>query len=1297
MKKQKRPIFAMQRQSMAEARKSAFDPSLELDTKRQSAYKDGYFTKDGIEHAPCVGCGAHCSTHDDAANPLDVCGDCGGVTCPLHRKHPHDKEVEERLSDVVYHQTELEHGLSILNTNKFHLATSVPNEFEHKYNKGKSYFMSTARNLSSDYFANGPRHYSVKFTLNGQSLGANNRAVNNTQYFSNRDEMEDRIISDKPTIPNARKHITAAHVFVRPASEVKKGFHPDYEREHLHNLSQFIITAKKHGIPTHVYTDKDAYRLQDTRRAINPVQHLKQAYAELGHPTREPTSAEGRTIPRTYSGAVDKKELKWRSTHNYDKTELGGYVGLAMRPADSPYAKKHGASPAERDAARATFHHWGDTSDSAHLTRLMSNQRRFGGSDRTIAAMKALVGKPDPAAFASALRKKWGTVREGLSDELFHVTGLHNAHDIVKSNHIHMTYVGKRKGGDADFQKGRDYFFSTTHSKDSDYIKSSAAHLAVTLNLNGQTLGHNLKGGPINYWSGMRGAGNYTAPNEMEDRIISHKPTIENARKHINSIHVMLKNGSFDPRTFRDGAKQHVHIFSDLLKTAKQHKIPVHVYGNEKDFITQNPNKRLNPVDVVRNGLKETQGVGNWSYAGRTRQRKAGMDFAPYQELAFHKGAPNQKLLSPKAARKLYSIKYHQDTINGLEADIHNNRTQGGSIKFVKAMKAVGAKDHKDFLDKLRKRWEPNEDFHTAPVYGESIKPGEYATLYKNPTEEEWAKIPHDARGWVSHHGHLFVSADTGIKSLHRYIKQAAEGTGEEVEDPYNQHGITVHRVGGTRHFAIGHSEIATNPAGRFMKPEHHERIKALFHGARKNNPTVQFHMKAHRELAEALYRQDHPGAEFGFRMYKNPTESELQDLHKFTTDEFGPEAHFEPARTLYFKKTGDLYAAQGIHHGEMAYRIKETEPDLKHEKGMEGEMSLHHNPRKLRFYMRDAKAADTQAISARIGVPLQHVEGNWDESFHEPFGHAGNFFHNPTAEEWEKIPAKARGYVTHDGHLFMSGNSAETSWGFHSNLMNAIRVANVHPGHFDYLRDKENHHGVSVQRVGSTKHLTVGESEAYFPHEETMREVEERRRSHMRAAKKNNPGVVFHLHGYKDDMGESRGIRRLSEAVQASKFTTNYLPDTYQLSAKGLDSILINPDQDEFQEWVRSFQAGGKRYGRWILSESGDLFVWWGPLQWTRVQQELARSEGYYGPKAASVRAAGRYYNQSSKLEFESVLSHPVEMKRVADEVVQRFQRYDADANIMLPFSRGTPVDVRLDAQIGYKPISRATRVGMI
>jgi len=45
-----------------------------------------YTDAQGHQHAFCA-CGADCSTHPDAAHPLDYCADCGRATCDEHRDY----------------------------------------------------------------------------------------------------------------------------------------------------------------------------------------------------------------------------------------------------------------------------------------------------------------------------------------------------------------------------------------------------------------------------------------------------------------------------------------------------------------------------------------------------------------------------------------------------------------------------------------------------------------------------------------------------------------------------------------------------------------------------------------------------------------------------------------------------------------------------------------------------------------------------------------------------------------------------------------------------------------------------------------------------------------------------------------------------------------------------------------------------------------------------------------------------------------------------------------------------------
>lgn len=44
------------------------------------------------EHGICR-CGTDCSTHPDAASPLDNCADCGMPTCPDCREYVHNAPI----------------------------------------------------------------------------------------------------------------------------------------------------------------------------------------------------------------------------------------------------------------------------------------------------------------------------------------------------------------------------------------------------------------------------------------------------------------------------------------------------------------------------------------------------------------------------------------------------------------------------------------------------------------------------------------------------------------------------------------------------------------------------------------------------------------------------------------------------------------------------------------------------------------------------------------------------------------------------------------------------------------------------------------------------------------------------------------------------------------------------------------------------------------------------------------------------------------------------------------------------
>jgi hypothetical protein len=88
--------------------------------------------------------------------------------------------------------------------------------------------------------------------------------------------MEDRIWSEKPSIKPATKYIEEIHVYFggkhKDAGRIKLWI-AEPEDAHKRQLEELIKEAKEKSIPIFVYTDKEAAKLLDKRKAI-PLDQL---------------------------------------------------------------------------------------------------------------------------------------------------------------------------------------------------------------------------------------------------------------------------------------------------------------------------------------------------------------------------------------------------------------------------------------------------------------------------------------------------------------------------------------------------------------------------------------------------------------------------------------------------------------------------------------------------------------------------------------------------------------------------------------------------------------------------------------------------------------------------------------------------------------------------------------------------------------------------------------------------------------------------------------------------------------
>lgn len=175
-------------------------------------------------------------------------------------------KVEAGISKIVYHYTAVSNAASILKDDQFTL-TFVSGADDVNLPKNKFYYLSTTRSHTGSYHEG--TYVGVLLELNGQKL-QHNYIGNPVDYWGPKfrkvapaqNEMEDRIWSEHPIIKKASKYIEAIHIYydTRFSKDPK-------------NLRALLIQAKRKKIPTFVYTDRQAIKVLDTRKAT-PIKDL---------------------------------------------------------------------------------------------------------------------------------------------------------------------------------------------------------------------------------------------------------------------------------------------------------------------------------------------------------------------------------------------------------------------------------------------------------------------------------------------------------------------------------------------------------------------------------------------------------------------------------------------------------------------------------------------------------------------------------------------------------------------------------------------------------------------------------------------------------------------------------------------------------------------------------------------------------------------------------------------------------------------------------------------------------------
>ena len=286
--------------------------------------------------------------------------------------------ITEGATDILYHYTGTSSAARIFQDGAFKLSRTTGNPSEESYAPpGYPYFLSTSRSKVGDYHrwvGTG----GVMFVLNGQWFGQRYPVKpidyweRSWQHSPDRTrEAEDRVFSKESEIP--LDGVTAVHVLLKEQDESRSPL-----------TRSILIEAKKLGIPTYLYTDEAAWRLQDTRKTVS----VSQAGDLLSGP-----QSSGR-MQRPMRGITD-----------YDRNSLMDWIELIRKQPGQPLSKT-------ADKLRYNIQYYGDM--TGQLKNDLFNAKKPSANDYELAGKLVAYltkNKITPDQLMAQLKEKWGSTQ----------------------------------------------------------------------------------------------------------------------------------------------------------------------------------------------------------------------------------------------------------------------------------------------------------------------------------------------------------------------------------------------------------------------------------------------------------------------------------------------------------------------------------------------------------------------------------------------------------------------------------------------------------------------------------------------------------------------------------------------------------------------------------------------------------------------------------------------------------------------------------------------------------------------
>jgi hypothetical protein len=229
--------------------------------------------------------------------------------------------ITEGLSDIVYHYTNSNNALSILNNDEFKLAPTFKNSAEADINSKKLFFLSVTRSRTGSFHATS--NSGVLFTLDGKKLGHNYKA-RPVDYWGpafrqgDNHEMEDRILSNDSTIPALK--------YIKEISIIEKDSNFDRPEYFLSSFNIYSY-AKKHNIPVTMYRDSKSWISGNKKLAMDWEEIKKRGRAAIESEGENWKSGarphvRGRRVNRNIGDMIELLKLKDLSKVSKSAKEL---------------------------------------------------------------------------------------------------------------------------------------------------------------------------------------------------------------------------------------------------------------------------------------------------------------------------------------------------------------------------------------------------------------------------------------------------------------------------------------------------------------------------------------------------------------------------------------------------------------------------------------------------------------------------------------------------------------------------------------------------------------------------------------------------------------------------------------------------------------------------------------------------------------------------------------------------------------------------------------------------------------